>query len=51
MPKVDYLESPSPTTGGSTMPIKQGGIMLEFDDEDPQIQKDFQSALKQAGIS
>jgi hypothetical protein len=37
--------------GGSTTPIKQGGTMLEFEDEDPQINKDFRSALKNAGIS
>ncbi len=31
--------------------IRDGGTLIEYEDEDPQIQKDFDAALKNAGVS
>lgn len=31
--------------------IKEGGTMIKYEDEDPQIRRDFEAALREAGVS
>jgi quercetin dioxygenase-like cupin family protein len=31
--------------------MKEGGTMIDYDDEDPQVRSDFEAALRQAGVS
>ena len=31
--------------------IKEGGTMIEYEDEDPQIRRDFEAALREAGVA
>ncbi|MBI2531980.1 MAG: hypothetical protein HYW03_07145 [Deltaproteobacteria bacterium] len=31
--------------------IRDGGTLIEYEDEDPQIRKDFESALKRTSVS
>lgn len=38
------------TRGNPNLDIKKGGRTIEYRDEDPQIRKDYQEALKQEGI-
>ena len=35
--------------GGTFTSVKLGGGQIEFEDEDPQIHKDFEAAMKAAG--
>ena len=35
--------------GGTYTSVKQGGGQIEFEDEDPQIHKDFEAAMKEVG--
>jgi hypothetical protein len=30
--------------------IKEGGTMIKYEDEDPQIRRDFEAALREAGV-
>ena len=45
------VERASQEEMGVTIDIKKGGTMVEYEDEDPQIRSDFETALRQAGVS
>ncbi len=38
-------------TRATVMDIKEGGAMIEYGDEDPQIRRDFEAALQEAGVA
>lgn len=38
------------TRGATVLSIKQGGAMIEYEDEDPQIRLDFKTALEKARV-
>jgi hypothetical protein len=35
---------------GTTTSVNKGGTMIEYEDEDPEIRRRFEAALKQAGV-
>jgi len=35
----------------SIVPIKKGGTLIQYEDEDPQIRLDFEASLRQAGVA
>jgi hypothetical protein len=35
---------------GVVISIKEGGTLIEYEDEDPQIRRDFETALREAGV-
>lgn len=35
---------------GTTESIREGGTMIEYEDEDPQIRRDFEAALRERGV-
>ena len=45
------VERASQEEMGVTIDIKKGGTMVEYEDEDPQIRSDFETALRQAGVT
>ncbi len=40
----------SDNTSATVTSIKEGGAMIEYEDEDPQVRRDFEAALREAGV-
>ena len=49
--KFKSVMQPNKMRGATYTSVKQGGDQVEFDDEDPEIHRDFEAALKKAGAT
>jgi len=48
---IDMGTSARMKKGQNMTSVKEGGSLIEYEDEDPQIRRDYEETLKKAGVT